>query len=281
MAEESLSLLTYGPAGTGKTTLSYSGPKPILIGDAETASRFIPKHLKVTWDPMASGPPVYDGTWEYCVVKLYDWKTVQKMLEYLRSHNHPFKTVVIDSVSEVLIKAKESITKDKFKIQHWGELGQNMGKLLRELRDITAHHKSPIQILCIISAAKEYVEGTEENPVHVWRPLLEGSTKDTITFLYDMVAFISLEDVPVDPSNPGKGTKKVQRFFTGSDPRITAKSRPPGVPPLLEDITLEGLLYGVFPPDVEEDVSVTEKSSVPETPKEEDNKSDIGLPDIT
>jgi len=271
VADESLSILGYGPAGSGKTTLSYTGPTPTLIGDAETASRFIPKHKKVIWDPMKSGPPSYDGTWEFCVVKLRDWQTAKKMLEYLRSNRHPFRTVVIDSVTEILIKAKESITKDKFMIQHWGELGQNMGKFLRELRDITADDESPIEILYIIGAAKEYVEGTEDNPIHVWRPLLEGSTKDTITFLYDMVAFVTLEDVPVDPSNPGKGIKKVQRFFTGSDPKISAKSRPPGVPPLLEDITLEGLLRGVFPPDVVEPVQApVEADKAPTAPKNDD-----------
>lgn len=267
MADESLSILAYGPSGSGKTTLSYTGPKPQLIIDAETASRFIPKHKKVIWDPMKDAPPAHDGSWEYCVVKMRDWKTAKKTLEYLRSNRHPFRTVVVDSVSEVLVKAKEAITRDKFRIQHWGELGQNMGQFLRDLRDVTADEASPIQILYIIAAAKEFVEGTEENPEHVWRPLLEGSTKDVITYLYDMVAYVTLQDVPVDSSNPAKGMRKTQTFFTGSDPKISAKSRPPGVPSLLSDITLEGLLYGVFPPDVdpvESDAPNAEQRAEPE-----------------
>lgn len=278
MADESLSILGYGPAGSGKTTLSYTGPKPQLIMDSETASRFIPRNKKVIWDPMKDAPPTYDGSWDYCVVKLKDWATAKKTLEYLRTNRHPFKTVTLDSVSEVLVKAKEAITKDKFRIQHWGELGQNMGQFLRQLRDVTADADSPIQILYLIAAAKEYVEGTEDNPHHVWRPLLEGSTKDVITYLYDMVAFVTLEDVPVDSSNPGKGYRKSQKFFTGSDPNISAKSRPPGVPPLLEDITLEGLLYGVFPPDVPaEDTPAPAKA---ETPSEAPSGDNPGLPDI-
>lgn len=282
MAEDSLSILAYGPSGSGKTTLSYTAPKPALLIDAETASRFIPKSKKVTWNPLKdSQPPAYDGTWEFCVVKMTDWKTMQKVQEVLRSNKHQFRSVLVDSVSEVLVKAKEAITKDKFKIQHWGELGQNMGKMLRELRDVTADEDSPIEILYIIAAAKEYVEGTEDDPQHVWRPLLEGSTKDTITYLYDMVAFITLEDVQVDPSNPGKGKRKAQRFFTGSDPKISAKSRPPGVPPLLEDISLEGLLYGVFPPDVPAEAVKSEepKREAPvATPPQPEPSS--GLPEI-
>ena len=60
--------------------------------------------------------------------------------------------------------------------------------------------------------------------------------------------------------------------------RDTAKSRPPGVPPLLEDITLEGLLYGVFPPDVPaEDTPAPTKA---ETPSEAPSGDNPGLPDI-
>ena len=35
MAEESLGLLIYGPAGSGKTSLGLTGPTPTLVLDAE------------------------------------------------------------------------------------------------------------------------------------------------------------------------------------------------------------------------------------------------------
>lgn len=246
MAEESLSILAYGPAGGGKTTLGLTGPKPILLLDAETASRFIPKSRKIAWDPMKDSPPVYDGTWEICVVKIKNWATAQKTLEYIRSDNHPFQTVMIDSISEIQIKAKDEIKKrGPFQLQDWGVLGQNMGSFLRDLRDISASDESKIRVCYLISTAKEYSSG--ENQPRIWKPFLEGSTANIVPYLFDMTAYIYLEEVLVNQANPTQGTQIQQVFFTGSHPTIEAKSRPPGVPPQLTGITLEGLLNGVFP----------------------------------
>lgn len=248
MAEESLSILAYGPAGGGKTTLGLTGPKPLLLLDAETASRFIPKSRKVTWDPMKDKPPVYDGTWEICVVKIKGWNVAQKTLEYIRSDNHPFRTVMIDSISEIQIKAKEQIKGNKaFQLQDWGVLSQNMGAFLRELRDISASDTSKIQMTYLISTAKDYVQG--ENQPRVWKPFLEGATAQIVPYLFDMTAYIYLDEVLVNPQNPGQGSKIQQVFFTGTHPTIEAKSRPPGVPAQLMDVTLEGLLRGIFPDD--------------------------------
>lgn len=249
MAEESLSILTHGPAGSGKTTLGLTGPKPLVFLDAETASRFIPKsYRKITWNPMEDGlAPVYDGSWDICVVKIKNWEVLQKIVSILATHRHPFRTVVIDSVSEILIKAKQSINGEKqFQIQHWGQLGSKMGSFLRTLRDITADEGSSIEILNIISATKDFNVGTEDKPHMEKRPLLEGSVKDTIQYLYDIIAYIELDEVAVNPANPGQGMRKQQRIFTGSDPHISSKARPPGIPPELFDIDLSTLLAGVY-----------------------------------
>lgn len=248
MAEESLSVLMYGPAGAGKTTLSLTGPKPILFLDAETASRFIPRtYRKIKWNPQKDKQaPTADGSWDICVVSIKNWESADSVVKILGTHKHQFQTVVVDSVSEILVKAKDAISTSQFKIQDWGALGQNMGKFLRALRDITADENSSIRMLALLSATKEYNIGTDTKPVMQFRPLLEGSVKDTIQYLYDILAYIELEDVPVDPSNPGKGMTKLQTFFTGSSPNVASKSRPPGVPPTLHNITLEGLLNNIF-----------------------------------
>lgn len=269
MAEDSLSILGYGPAGHGKSTLARTGPTPTLIMDAETASRFIPKNEKIVWDPMVSGPPEYDGTWKYCIVKIKRWETANKTMEWLRSNRHPFKTVVVDSVSEILVKAKEEVNgRDQFQIQHWGVLAQNLGAFLRDLRDITADDESSIEMLYIIATSKEYLEGeTEKTKIKVARPFLEGSTKDTIPYLYDMVAYIDIAEVLADPSNPGSKVT-VQRFQTGASETITAKSRPPGVPPMLYNITLEGLRRNIF--GIEDEVAQPEPEAQTESAPEPD-----------
>lgn len=279
MAEDSLSVLMHGPAGAGKTTLALTSPKPILFLDAETASRFIPRtYRKIKWDPTKdSQAPTHDGSWDICVVRIKNWETADKVVKILGTHRHQFKSVVVDSVSEILIKAKEAISNTQFKIQDWGKLGQNMGKFLRSLRDITADEDSPIEMLAMISATKEYNIGTDDKPLMQYRPLLEGSVKDTIQYLYDILGYVELEDVPVNPSNPGKGMKKQQSFFTGSDPHISSKSRPPGVPPLLHDITLESLLTNIFgtPPQGAPEPVVDKDGVI-----EDNSTSNVTLPGI-
>lgn len=250
MAEESLSILSYGPSGAGKTTLGLTGPKPTLVLDAEQASKFIPRKKKITWNPMdGSHPPAYDGTWEYCIVRIDSWDVATKVMDYLRRRDHPFKTILLDSVTEILTKAKEDVNgRNQFQIQHWGRLAQNLSGFLRDLRDETSSDKSPIRVLDIIAAEKSFVESDDKGGTvkeKKIRPLLEGSVKDLIPYLYDMTVRITLDSVPVDPSNPGKGYRLQQSFFTGRDPEIIAKSRTP-IPPTIYDPTLIGLLKGVF-----------------------------------
>lgn len=280
MAEYSLSILTHGQAGSGKTTLSLTGPKPLLFLDAETASRFIPKeYRKIKWEPTKDkNAPVPDGTWDICVVKIKDWNVLQDTVQILSTHRHQFKSVVIDSVSEVLIKAKQSIKGDQvFKIQDWGQLSAKMGSFLRTLRDITADEDSSIEILDIISATKDFNVGTEDNPHMEKRPLLEGAVKDTIQYLYDIIAYIELNEVPVNPANPGHGMRKQQRIFTGSDPHISAKSRPPGIPPELFDMDLTAILAGVYGNPQEEEPKVDKDGVIEDNGTKEKSS---GLPSL-
>lgn len=256
MAEESLSLLIYGPAGSGKTTLGLSGPTPTLVLDAEQASKFIPRREKVSWDPLTEPePPAYDGTWKYCVVRIDKWDIAEKVMKYIKTRKHPFKTILLDSVTEIVVKAKEEINgRNQFKVQHWGELSSNMGYMLRDLRDEASAKHSPIEVLCIIAVEQEHIKANIAGEVESRKvePYLEGGVRKIISFLYDITAHITLIDELADRSNPGSGYVSNQYFFTGKNPEITAKSRVGRIlPPQIVNPTLSGLLHGIFPPDEE------------------------------
>src|SRR5439155_27339674 len=105
-SERAISMLIHGPAGGGKTHLGLSGPVPRLMMDVENASRFV-RQRKVFWKPMSEPPPVYDGTWETCVVKVKDWPIAKKTYEVLASNQHPFRSVSVDSISETQVKSME------------------------------------------------------------------------------------------------------------------------------------------------------------------------------
>ena len=237
MSEQALSILIHGPAGGGKTTFAATGPKPILLLDAERASRFI-RLRKVYWDPMKEAPPVYDGTWELCVVKTNNWEKAQKAYEYLKSGKHPFRTVVIDSISEIQVKAMESINgRAQMQTSHWGRLLQNMGAFLRDLRDLLEDDEteSPLQVLCLISTSKDY-DGT-------WKPFLQGSISSQVPYLFDVTGYLYVDQVQ-DPST-GE-LREARTLFTGNHPQYEAKNRVPGFPTTLQNPNLEVIFNNIF-----------------------------------
>lgn len=240
MSERAISILVHGPAGAGKSTLGLSGPLPCLMLDVENASRFI-RLRKKFWNPMAEPPPVYDGTWDICVVKVKEWPIAQKVLEVLKSNQHPFRSVSVDSISEAQVKSMEDINgRNQMQTAHWGRLLQNMGGLLRDLRDLTGVDHSPIESMVLICTSTEKDKR--------WKPYLQGSIKDIVPFLFDMTAYLYV-DQEIDPATGFP--VEVRKMFTGSHPLYEAKSRVPGFPATFSNPTINGILDQVFGPNME------------------------------
>lgn len=270
MSEQALSILVHGPAGAGKSTFGATGPKPILMFDAERASRFI-RLRKIQWDPMREAPPAYDGTWDMCVVKINNWDKAQKAYEYLKSGKHPFRTVMIDSISEIQVKAMESINgRSQMQTHHWGRLLQNMGGFLRDLRDLLEDDEtgSPLQVLCLISTSKDY-DGT-------FKPYLQGGIASQVPYLFDITGYLYVDQV-TDP-NTGE-VKEVRNLFTGNHPQYEAKNRVPGLPPSLQNPNLEIIfnnIFGIVPQPVAPAAPVQEQPA-PTSPAKKGNTTDNSL----
>src|SRR5690606_30236207 len=152
MTGRALSVLLYGESGSGKSTYATTGPAPRLIIDLESSARFLVHLNKRTWDPHTEEPPVYDGTWDTAVVNAHTFEDVQKAYDWLKSGRHPFKTVVVDSFSELQVRAQEAINgRNSMKMQMWGELLSKMGFMGRDLRDLTTHKTNPLEAVVIIT----------------------------------------------------------------------------------------------------------------------------------
>lgn len=233
MTDNALSILVHGPAGAGKTTFGLSGPAPCLMMDVENASRFV-KKKKITWKPMEESPPVYDGSWEVCVVKVKDWKIALKTYEWLKSGAHPFRSVSIDSISETQIKGMEDINgRNQMQTQHWGRLLQNMGGFLRDLRDVMDDDSS-IETMALIS--------TSRNDNGRWKPHLQGSIAFQVPYLFDITGYLFANQV----ANPETGELEEHRFlFTGNHPDFEAKSRA-DIPATIQDPTLTMIMDNIF-----------------------------------
>lgn len=163
--------------------------------DVEGGHRFLP--IKpVYWDPATQAPPEVTDTWDTCVVQTSRYSQIKKAYEWLQSGKHPFKSVIIDSISELQVKAIEDISgREQLKMQDWGALLRETTGLMRDMRDLTMHQTNPLQCVVLTAMTKD------ENGVN--RPYLQGQSKVTAPYLFDITGYLSVESFPnQDPTQP-------------------------------------------------------------------------------
>ena len=182
----SLSILVHGLSKTGKTWLGDTSPAPRLVLDAEGGNRFT-ESRKVLWDPTTSGPPVADGTWDTCLVFVRDFETIQLAYQWLAAGQHPFKSVVVDSISEVQQRCVDSLVgTDPMKMQNWGELLRKMSDLVRKLRDLTIHPTNPLEAIVIIAMTRKINDDR-------FVPYVQGQLATTLPYYIDVTGYFFTE----------------------------------------------------------------------------------------
>lgn len=238
MSDRALSFLVHGGAGSGKTTFSTTGPKPLLVLDTEMASRFIKaKVKKIKWNPMTENPPVDDGTWDICVVTVDVYEKAAKAYEWLKSRKHPFKTVVVDSISELQAKAIEDIKgRQQLQTQDWGKLLQRIAFLCRDLRDLTGDDENIIEAVVITAMSKQDGE--------MLKPYLQGQVSAQIPYWFDVTGYLYVTQEP-DANGELYGRRNL---LVGRHANYEAKSRVPGLPDVIPDPDISKMLDNIFGP---------------------------------
>jgi len=172
--------LIHGESKVGKTWLGASGPRPVLFLDAEGGTRFLPYNT-VQWDGL-SEPPTYDGSWEVCIVPVRNFNTMQSTYQWLNSGKHPFKTVVIDSLSEVQQRCVDGIAgQNQMTQQNWGDLLRQMSALVRSFRDLVTHPTAPLGAVVFIAMTRE-LNGRKI-------PYVQGQLGVTLPYYIDVVGY--------------------------------------------------------------------------------------------
>ena len=187
--QRSLTMMVYGESKVGKSTFAVTAPYPRLMLDVEGGHRFLPINVKY-WDPMREEPPQADGTWDTVVVQVRDYDVVLKAFQWLQSGKHQFKSLIIDSISELQVKCMDNIAgTEQMKMQQWGELLRHMGALLRDLRDLTMHATQPLEAVVLTAMAKR----GQDDLMH---PYLQGQLAVQAPYFYDVLGYISNEMIP-------------------------------------------------------------------------------------
>lgn len=217
--QRSLTMMVYGESKVGKSTLAVTAPYPRLMLDVEGGHRFLPINVKY-WDPLREEPPVADGTWDTCVVNVRDYDVVIKAFQWLQLGKHQFKSLIIDSISELQVKCMDQIAgKNQMQMQQWGELLRHMGALLRDLRDLTMHPTAPLEAVVLTAMAKADKDGR-------LRPYLQGQLAVQAPYFYDVLGYLDIETVPnPDPTQPAY---RVRRMHVERNDRFEAGERVQG-----------------------------------------------------
>lgn len=176
-------MVLHGESGVGKSWLGGTAPAPRLILDIEGRGRYIPAQVgTVYWDPKSQNPPVYDGTWDTCIVSVLDYSLLDTVYQWLRSGQHPFKSVIVDSLMEAQKRFIDSHSGlNPVKTQDWGVILRTLESFVRNLRDLVAIEAVPTDVAVIITGSKD-VDGK-------MRPLLQGQLASTLPYFVDVVGY--------------------------------------------------------------------------------------------
>jgi len=176
-----LCAVIHGEPGVGKSRLAATAPGPVLVLDAEGGFRFI-KGRKIRWDPVKDSVPVA-GDWDYCIVTTTEWATVHAAYSVLQSGNHPFRSVVLDSLTEIQKRLVDNVAGiEQPTQQQWGQILRSMEDFIRKLRDMTTHPIKPLDaviFLCLTQMRDE-----------MFRPLVKGSLALSLPAFVDVVGFL-------------------------------------------------------------------------------------------
>lgn len=239
-ADRALSILIHGVSKAGKTTLAATAPAPRLLCDVESASRFL-DIKRVYWNPAEDAPPEYDGTWDTCVVRTRDWSTVEKVYRWLESGKHPFRSLIIDSISELQNRYIESVAgRKQLTMPQWGDAYRTVGGLVRDIRDLTMHPSRPLECV-VMTAMTKQVDGK-------YRPWCQGQLQSVLPYLMDAVGYLYI-DTDEDPL--GDEIENVRRLLTQGTDEFEAGERVGGAWPQVinnPNITqMIDMIFGVKP----------------------------------
>lgn len=187
-----ISALIHAQEGMGKSWLGQTAPAPRLVLDAEGGSRtpWRPdgkgdgvRQRSIKWNPKRDDPPRENGTWDTCHVNVLQYETVNQAYNWLQGGDHDFRSVVLDSVTEIQQRCKDGIGGDKaLRIQDWDLMLIRMGQLLRGFRDLTFHPTAPLDAV-IFLALSEQKNGK-------WRPWVQGGLAKAMPGYVDIEGYL-------------------------------------------------------------------------------------------
>lgn len=214
-----INMIIYGDPGAGKTVLAGSSDlvpdmRPVLFVDVEGGTFSIRERFP-----------------EIEVVRVETWDDMQKIYDALYSGKHEYKTVVLDSLSEIqkfsMYNIMEfTVAKDPDRdpdipsMREWGKNIEQIRKLVRAFRDLPIH--------TVFTALAKTDKDNKSGAIKTL-PSLSGKLAAEVSAFVDIVGYLYTK-VQDD---------ELRRFLlTTATDRYVAKDRSDHLPPTLESPTM-------------------------------------------
>lgn len=197
----------YGPSGGGKTTLSATAPKPIVMdsnqGLLSIAGR--PGFEHVCGEDIHTFRNL-ERAYTYCTgtSKKQDWS--KKFETIIFDHFDDIQAIVLNELGEAAAKKDERRNADMIEQREWGIMGSRLKRYLRKFKRVPMHKI----LIC------SETEGREDG---ILRPNLTGQLRDQLPYFCDNVAYLRI----------GKGGRRFLHLDPTDD--FYAKTRAWWLPP--------------------------------------------------
>jgi hypothetical protein len=190
VGDQTFTMMVHGDAGAGKSWLGDTVPAPRLILDAEGRAKYLPSSPKVVWDPYKEEPPAA-GDWETCVAVVKDYPTLERTYQWLQTDQHPFASVVVDSLMEVQKRLIDDVRGfEALDQRDWGLVLRKLEKLVRDYRDLTLSDVNSVTTV-VATVGSRNIDGKQV-------PLLQGQLRDTVPYFFDTVGYLYTDIDPTD-----------------------------------------------------------------------------------
>lgn len=137
----------------------------------------------ISWNPLEGPPPEWDGKWQSCFVSVRDWATFDAAHQWLASGRHQFKSVVLDSFTELQKRLVDAISGiNQPTMQQWGEVLRRMEDKARAFRDLAVSSDNTLEAVVAICLSHKRDEQV--------RPFVKGSLELSLPGFFDVVAFL-------------------------------------------------------------------------------------------
>jgi hypothetical protein len=216
-------ILLYGDSGVGKTTLAGSADevpsmRPVLFIDIEGGTESL-RH---------SYPEVE-------TVRVTSWQEMQNVYNALYEGNHPYKTVVLDSLTEIqkfnmynimndLAQKRPDLDPDVPGMREWGKNLEQIRRMVRGFRDLDMH---------TIFTALAKSDKDQKTGITTTKPSLSGKMADEVAAFLDVVVYYYVKQI-----GDGSDAEFKRLLLTQKTDSQVAKDRSGKLPMVVEAPTM-------------------------------------------